>query len=44
MFNVTGSRGNAAMIGREGRTAGAAVKHLLLQNPDGLRDMLRAVV
>jgi hypothetical protein len=32
------------MTKTEGKTASAAVKDILLSNPDGLRDMIRAVM
>jgi hypothetical protein len=45
MFNVTLSpRRNPTMTKTEGKTASAAVKDILLSSPDGLRDVIRAVM
>ncbi|CDX22244.1 hypothetical protein MPLB_2300014 [Mesorhizobium sp. ORS 3324] len=45
MFNVTDSLArNATMTKTEGKTASAAVKDILLSNPDGLREVIRTVL
>src|ERR1044072_1822056 len=45
MFNVTDSlERNAAMTKKEDKTASAAVKEILLSNPDGLGEVIRAVM
>jgi transposase-like protein len=44
MFNVTDSRGNAAMTKTDDKSASAAVKALLLEHPNGLREVVRAVL
>jgi hypothetical protein len=45
MFNVTSfPRRNATMTKTEGKSASASVKDILLSNPDGPREVIRAVM
>lgn len=44
MFNVTYSLGNATITKTESKIASAAIKDILLSDPDGLHEVIRAAV